>query len=629
MKRAVLLAAAALLRGELKAQQAAIEPVQPRASAAVQPYLAPHIPPIRLADSARLESLIRGGALYLTVQDAIALVLENDIDIEVARYNPLIAQWNLERSQAGGALPGVPSGASLAGSVANGQGIAGSQAAAGVAGGGFSGAGSNTANATISQIGPVTQNLDPAFQYSDTFSHISSPQANSTQTLSALLVSNTRAYSSSWQQGFLSGGAITLSYTDHYLRESAVGDLLNPSSAPNLSLSFQHNLLQGFGVAVNARTINVNRINLNNADLNFRTQVINAVANVVNLYYAMVAAEQDRRAKQSAVDAAEQFYRETRRREQLGAVSALDVTTAESQLASTQSDLTVSETNLRQQEVQLKNMLSRRGILDPLLTETRVVLLDRIAVPESDDLGSVDDLVREALENRSDLAADRANIRASEISAVGTINGILPVVEAIGGTSQAGLTGAPHLTPFGKPDPSFVGGIGNGLGQVFRRDFPTDRIGAFGQVRIYNRQAQADEGIDQLSLRQTELSTQKTLNQVQVDVSNYVVALRQARARYQAAVQNRILQQQLYDAEQRKFALGASTPYNVIQQQRDLVAAQASEVSAMASYGSARVALDQTLGRTLQANGVTIGEARSGVASHASSLPASLPGPRE
>ena len=618
------LALVALCCLTLRAQQPPIEPVRPSAPVAVRPYRAPYVPPIRLADSARLGSLIRGGALYLTVQDAIALALENNIDIEVGRYNPLVAQWNLERSQAGGALPGVPSGASQAGSVANGQGVAGSQAAAGVTGGGFNGAGSGTANATISQVGPVTQNLDPVFQYSNTFSHISSPQANPTQTLSALLVSSTRAYSSSWQQGFLSGGGITLSYTDHYLKESAIGDLLNPSSAPNLSLSFQHNLLQGFGVAVNARTINVSRINLSNSDLNFRTQVINTVANVVNLYYAIVAAEQDRQAKQSAVTTAQQFYRETSQRQELGAVSPLDVTTAESQLASSQSDLIVSETNLRQQEVQLKNMLSRRGILDPRLTETRVVLLDRIAVPQSEDLPPVEDLVREALENRSDLAAARANLKASEVSALGTINGVLPTVQVIGGTSQAGLTGAPHVTPFGKPDASLVGGIGNGLGQVFRRDYPTERIGAFGQVRIHNRQAQADEGIDQLSLRQTELSTQKTLNQVQVEVSNYVVALRQARVRYQAAVQNRILQQQLYDAEQRRFTLGASIPYNVIQQQRDLVAAQASEVSALASYSYARVALDQTLGRTLEANGVTIGEARSGVVSRTSSLPPEL-----
>jgi len=606
----------------LHAQQAAIEPVAPSARAFLRPYLAPTVPPIQLADSPRLSSLMRGGALYLTVQDAIALALENNIDIEIARYGPILAQWNLKRAQAGGALPGVPSGASQAGSVASGQGIAGSQAAAGVSGGGFTGNGATSSNATISQVGPVTQNLDPSLQEASTFSHISSPQANPTQTLSTVLISNTRTHNVSWQQGFLTGGGYTLTYTDHYLNENAIGDLLNPSSAPNLSLSFQHNLLQGFGIAVNARTITIQKINLNTSDLNFRTQVTEVVVNVLDSYYAVVADDEDLKAKRAAVEAAQEFYQESRRREELGALSGLDVTTAQSQLAATQRDLVISEAGQKQDEVRLKNLLSRRGVLEPTLAEARLVLLDRIVVPETDDLPSLGDLVHEALTNRSDIAADKANITTAQVSALGTINGVRPSVQAFGGFSQAGLAGAAHHTPFGSPDPFVVGGIGTALGQVFRRDYPTERIGAFAQVRIHNRQAQADQGIDQLQLRQTELTTQKTLNQVQVDVSNYVVALRQAQARYQAAVQNRVLQQQLYEAEQRKFVLGASTPYNVVQQQRDLAVAQATEVGALASYSAARIALDETLGTTLEANHVSIGEARLGVVEKASAPPA-------
>ena len=102
--------------------------------------------------------------LYLTAQDAIALVLENNIDLEVSRYNPFISEWNLERAEAGGALPGVPSGASQAGSVASGQGVLGSQAAAGVTAPGASLSKGGSTNATISQIGPVTPNLDPIVQ---------------------------------------------------------------------------------------------------------------------------------------------------------------------------------------------------------------------------------------------------------------------------------------------------------------------------------------------------------------------------------------------------------------------------------------------------------------------------------
>ena len=610
---------------DLNAPSASIEPVRPSATVLIRPYLAPGVPAIRVADSARLAALMRGGALYLTLQDAIAVALENNIDIEIARYGPILAAWNLKRSEAGGALPGVPSGASQAGTVASGQGIAGSQAAAGLTGGGGAGNGGGTSNATITQVGPVTQNLDPSLQEASTFSHVSSPQANPRQTLSTVLISNTRVHNVSWQQGFLTGGGYTLSFSDHYLNESAVGDILNPSWAPNLSLSFQHNLLQGLGIAVNARTINVQKINLSTSDLTFRTQVIEVVVNVLNSYYAVVADEEDLRAKGSAVEAAQQFLQENKRREELGALSALDVTTAESQLAASQRDVVISETERLQNEVQFKNLLSRRGVLEPALAQARLVLLDRIVVPAADDLAPLDDLIQQALANRSDIAAAKANIQSAEISALGTLNGVRPSVQVIGGTSQAGLAGTAQHTPFGSPDPFVVGGLGTALGQVFRRNYPTERIGAFAQVRIRNRQAQADQGIDQLQQRQTELSTQKTLNQVQVDVSNYVVALRQARARHEAAVQNRILQEQLYKAEQEKFMLGASTPYNVVQAQRDLVAARAAEVSGLASYEAARIALDETLGATLEANHVSIDDARAGVVGRASTLPEASP----
>lgn len=302
----------------LYAQQPAIEPVRPQKSVLVRPYLAPAVPPVRLGNSGRFGSLIRSGILYLTAQDAIALALENNIDLEVDRYNPVIAAWNLERSEAGGALPGVPSLSGQAGSVASGQGVAGSQAAAGVAGGGGGGGGGNGGNATISQIGPVTQTLDPSIQESSLFSHTTSPQPNATQSITSVLVDTTHVYTGSYQQGFLQGGSVSLSYNDHYLRENAATDTLSPTSAPNLSLSLQLNLLRGFGRAVGERTINVNKINLRNSDLTFRNQVIGTVVTVLNQYYALAADYEDQRAKQSALDTAQQFYEDTQRQEELG-----------------------------------------------------------------------------------------------------------------------------------------------------------------------------------------------------------------------------------------------------------------------------------------------------------------------
>ncbi|MGA2599521.1 MAG: TolC family protein [Bryobacteraceae bacterium] len=617
----------------VSAQESSIVPQRPNANIVIRPYLPTTVPPSRLQNSARVRDLVRAGVLYLTVQDAIALALENNIDIEVARYNPIIAQWNLERFKAGGALPGVPSGASQVGQVASGQGVAGSQAAAGISTTGSAGVGNNTTNATVSQIGPQTQTYDPIIQESSVFSHTTAPQPNITQSLTPFLVDDTRAQNFSYQQGFVTGGSASVSFTDNYLKENAPTDILNPSSAPTFSISFQHNLLRGFGIAVGYRNIAVAKLNLRTSDLVFKSQVISVVANVLNLYYGLVADYDDVSSKKTALEAAQKLYSDNKEQVRIGSLAQLDLTTAEASVASAEQDLVVSQTTLFQQEIQLKSVLSRTGGTDPVLVTARIVPLDRIEIPDRDEFPPVGDLVKQALAKRSDLATEKFNFQSSQISALGTRNGLLPNLIGFAGDTQKGLSGVGHtiVTPEGTelPDPYFVGNIGTALGQIVRNDFPAYHGGIFYQAPILNEQAQADYAVDQLTLRQTELQNQKDANQVQVDVMNSVVAIRQARARYQAAVHNRILDQQLLDAEQRKYSLGASIPYNVIVQQRELDLAKTTELSALVSYSNARVTLEQTLGTILDTYHVSIGEAVSGKVARPSVLPANLPAPPE
>src|SRR5579862_2806210 len=563
MKKPVLCAVCSL--AVLSGQEPTVEPVRPTAFVALRPYLAPEVPPVRLENSGRLGSLVRAGMLYLTVQDAIALALENNLDIEVARYNPVIAEWQLERSLAGGALPGVPSSASNAGNVASGQGVAGSQAAAGVSTGTNAFNNTSATNATIAQIGPIAQTLDPVIQENTVFSHQTTPQADAVQSILPSLISNTRNSSFTYQQGFLIGGNITATYRDSYLNENAPTDVLNPSSAPSITLTWQQNLLRGFGVAVNARTIRVSRLNVQASALNFKTQVSNTVNQVLNLYYALSAGYEDIKAKSNAVEVAQSFYENSRIQERAGTLARLDVITAESQLATAQFDLVNSQTALRQQELQLKNVLSRRSIEDPVLASAQIVPLDRITISDSDEFPPLSDLLKTAAAKRSDLAAERIGVQSGELSALGTRNGILPLLVTIATESAAGLAGQPRtvVSQFGveTANPYFDGGIGTAVAQVLRRNFPSSRIGAFYQMPLHNDQAQADFAIDQLQLRQSQIQLSKDLNQVAVDLSNYLVAMRQARGRYRAAVQTRILQQQLLDAEQKKLAGGASTPF--------------------------------------------------------------------
>jgi outer membrane protein len=622
---------ALLLNIGLDAQPPNIEPVRSSAPVLVRPYLAPYVPPVRLQNSSRFAGLMRAGMLYLTAQDAIALALENNIDIEVARYNPILAEWQLERSRAGGALPGVPSGASQVGSVANGQGVVGSQAAAGVTPFSTAATTTNTANATIAEVGPITQVLDPIIQESNIFSHVTTPEVDTIQAVLSDLISGTRIYTGAYSQGFLIGGNVTVTYKDSYLDENAPTDVLNPSSAPSVAVGWQQNLLRGFGIAVNARTIRVSQLNVKASDLNFKTQVSNTVNQALATYYDLSAAYEDERAKANAVEVAQQFYNNSRIQEQAGTMARLDVTTAEAQLATAEFDLINSQTALAQLELQLKNMLSRNGLADPELARAEIVPLDRITVPQAEEFPSLQDLLQTALANRSDIAAERLGVASNDILELGTRNGILPLLVVTATETTAGLAGGPQVVVSKgvteTSDVYFNGGIGNALGQVFRRNFPTNRVATIFQAPIHNRQAQADNAIDLLSQRQSQIQLSKDTNQVAVDLSNYEIALRQARARYEAAVQTRILQQQLLDAEQKKLAGGASTPFNVVQQQRDFIAAQSAEIAALVDFNNARLALDQTLGLTLERNHVSIEDARQGKVARVSSSAAPAPAP--
>lgn len=657
MKRLKKLIAAGLCAtctGPLWAQE--IAPGMSNGGFIFKSYNAPPVPPIRLANSRRLASLVRGNKLYLTAQDAIALALENNIDIESNRYNALISSTNLTRAEAGGALPGVPSGTAQVGTAASGQGVNGSQAAAGVSNSGNTGNGAGSTNATISQIGPTTPTLDPTFSDVQAYSHQSQPQSNLRQSQVLNLITNSRNYNEAFKQGYLLGGQVTLTYKDSYQNQNAGTNDLNPTSAPSIEIQLQQNFLQGFGTAVNARNITIAKANVSINDITFKEQVITVVVSVLNNYYGLAAAYEDVKARQSALNVAQQFFENNKKQVQIGTLAPLDVTTAEAQVASSEQALVVSQTTLEQDQLQLKNLLSRDGLADPVLARVEIIPLDHVTVPEKDDLPPMKDLVTMAIANRPDLAANELNLNNSETSALGTTNGVLPQLAGIARATDSGLSGSPKIIrvsgasgipsntttlptgfipcpanvgPKGSvcetPDRSLVGGIGTALGQVVDRHFPTESAGVFFAPTIRNRTAQADAAIDQLSLRQQALENARSSKQVMVDVSNQYVGLQQARIRYQAAVKNRVLEEQLLSAEQKKFSLGASTTYNVVQQERDLANSQSSEVASLVAYSQARVALDQTIGTTLKSNNVSIDEANSGKVIRASTLPDSLP----
>jgi outer membrane protein len=577
----------------------------------IRPYEAPDIPPVLLNNSTRLSGLIRAGNLYLTLQDAIALAIENNLDLEIDRYGPLLADSALKRAEAGGPIRGVPSGSAQVSAVDSGLGAAGSTQAAGLSGGnGGNGGGGNSGGATIQQVGQVTPNLDPNLQNATTFSHQTLPQANTIVTQTTSYIQSKHTYNTVLQQGLLSGGIFQLIDYEQSDKENVPSDVVNPAVGPYIDVYLRHPLLQGFGVKLNDRFIRIGKLNLKGARETFRSQVLDQVAAVVNLYWDLVSANDELKARQRALDVARKFDQDTRAQIGIGSLARVEMPRADAEVATRQQDLAIAQANVRQQEVRLKDALSRQE--NPQLEAAAIVPLDRIVVPPADDLPPLRKLVNAAMENRPDVAIAKIRDQTAELSALGTTNPLLPSLNVTAQAFNRGSAGTYQPSSGVPPDPAFVGGYGKALGQIFRRDFPSESLQVQFSAPLENRLAQADYGIDQLQLKQSAVSGQRDNNAIVVTISSQLIALRQARSRYSAAVNTRELQEQLLAAEQNKFAFGKSNTNSLIVAQRALILAQTSEITAAAAYAHARVALDQVSGQTLEVYHVLLDEAIRG-----------------
>ncbi len=605
------------------------QPQVPRAAgdAVTRGFRAPTIPPINMQNSNRLESLIRAGKLYLSLQDAIALALENNIDLEVARYGPQIAQSDFLRAKAGGLLRGVPSSVSAAPSSAAVQAGGGTSSSGASTGGGSTSAASTTGGTVITQTGTSIPVLDPLVYFQSALSHVSSPQANTITAGTSSLAYDSRSYTEAYQQSFLTGTTVSADYQQIYTSTNSPFNTLNPNTSGTAAIQISQNLLQGFGLAVNNRNIRVAKNNIHFSNLVFQQQVNVTVAGVIGLYWDLVSDREDVLVKQKALDVAKQFYEDNKKQVEIGTLAPIEVVRAEANVATAEQDLTNSETVLLQQETVIKDYLSRNGVASPSVALVRVIPTDHLVKPEGEYTEKLENLVDAALKLRPELAQAHVNVLNAKIGLAGSRNALLPTLSASGFVADTGLVGSVNSVPYnGAPiiqqvDPYFVGGQGTLLNQIFRRNFPDYGLTITLSATLRNRSAQADYIHDSLTARQTELAEQQQIKNIRVSVQNAWIGVIQARARYQSALKARILQEQTLDAENKKYALGASTSFLVVQTQRDLATAQASEVAALAAYNRALVNLDLQTGTVLDKNHVELAEAQTGK----SSLPITSP----
>jgi outer membrane protein len=583
-------------------------------------YETREIAPVNISNSARLDSLLRAGQLYLSLRDAIALAIENNLDVELERYEFALADTDLTRAKAGAAILGIPTAVQPGISTGAGT-LLGSV---------------NTGLVSQGYTSPLGTNgtYDPQVFSNLNFGHTTAPQSNTvTSGTSALVTTNTTANFGA-SETFGTGGTAALTLNNNRTEQNSFRSTVNPSTASALDLTLTQPLLQGFGFAFNRRNIVIARNNLKAADYVFRQQLTNTVANVVQLYWNLVAANATVGVQNQAVKAAQALYDNNQKQVDVGTLAPIEIIRAEAQLATAQQGLVAAQSQVTQYETVLKSALSRNGLASPSVMSAHIITTDPIRIPATEPVEPFQDLVSAALDNRPDLAQSRVQVENNKAFLSSLKNQLLPTLSAVGDFRSNALVGlqngviGPVSTTTGLvqnppiADPFFVGGYGDVLKQLFARNFPTYSVGFNLTVPIGNRAAQANIATQSINLRMNELQVQRQINQIRVDVQNALTAVELARAQYQAAVKARVLQEQTLDADQKKLDLGATTVYQIIQDQRDLTTAAGAEVTAENNYMAARNLLDLAVGTTLSNNNVEFNEAKTGRVSQA---PSALP----
>ena len=549
-----------------------------------------------------LDELIKDGKLVLSLQDAIELALKNNLDISVQRWVTYEADTAVLNAKAG---PGF-----------------------------------------VSQTGQFLT-FDPTFNSSIQWYRSSIPINNpftSGAGTAGLLALNTQQFvgNVSYGQAFPTGTSFSVALDNSRTSQSPTANFFNPSINSQMVLGFTQNLLNGFGYSFNLQALRVARINRKESDLQFEQQLITTTVAVMNQYYELVFAQQDVGVKEKTLAADDKLYNDNKKQVEIGTLAPLEITRAESEVASAKGALITSQTLALQQETLLKQLIFR-NVMDPRVAEISIVPTDKpdqnLIVPEI----PLPTAVGEATANRPDVKQAALDLDARKIVVKGTRNLLLPTLtlsgefatQGLGGNSVVTAGGPGTFLPTGSPivDANGVpitsgglmefasvptpgastvvrGGLHDALAEVFQSNFPTYGVSLNLSLPLRNRVAQAQNINAQLQQKQSEANLQRLRNTVAVDVRNAQIALAQDKAAVVAAVRARILAEETRDAEQKKFLLGASTTYNVILTERDLATAQSTEVRALANLAEAKVNFDRALGRTLAVNRIDVTDAQ-------------------
>jgi outer membrane protein len=574
-----------------------------------------------LSNSPRINQLIQDGKLALSLEDAISLALENNMDIAVQRFTPWLDEVNLLRSLSG----------------ANGRLIF---------------------DPTLTAQGFIAQASQPV--NNPFLAGIGALQTSSGIPVARSLTAHNGQGNFTYTQGFSPGTQLQVTFDSIRSSSNFAQNLFNPFSQSTLNIQVTQPLLNGAGKVANTRFIIEAKNTVQVGESQFAQQVINTVTQVANDYWELVFARENVKVEQATVAVDQQLYENNKKQLEIGTMAPLDVITAQSQLASDQQALVQAQNTQLQDETALLVAITK----DPLVLSTagvEIVPATPIRTPDIIENIPLQDAVQEAWTKRPELEQAALNLKNADVEVQATKNGLLPVMNLFGLFQQVGISGGSTTTTstptgfasvltepilfangtpvtFGTPAvPIFVGtqtsstvttrhnaGLIDTWDNMIHNNYPTYEAGVSVTLPIRNRAAQAANAQAALTERQQQVQYRQTQNTIVLNVRQALIALVQGRAAVAAAEQAEMLAQQTLDDEQKKYQLGASTSYNVVLRNRDLTAAEGTLLRDRINLVEAEVNFNQSMGRTLDVNNITIEDAKRGKVAPVPNIPGTI-----
>jgi outer membrane protein TolC len=575
------------------------------------PYTPSTAPELSLSNSPRLENLIRDGKIYVSLRDAIAVAVENNLDLAYFRYNFPIAQTDILRTKAGSAANGVNTAI-----------VQGTQGGFAASSGGGSGSGFSAGNGGIvtSTLGAGTNvsSFDPYLTFRGFVDHTVTQEANEVVSGVPTLKTNTIEVLSNFSQSFPIGTNLSISYQGERVAQNTPYNLINPELYSNFTLQISQPILYGFGLSTNERYIRIAKRNAQITDLAFKAQVIATVTQVEDIYWDLVNAYDSEQISERSLGFANKNLSDDQKQLELQAIPAMQVMTDQSAVATAEGNLTVARASLRLNELLLKNALTK--VDDPTIDEMPVIPLDLKAEPDPNADKAMDELIAEAEKKRPEVAIYQMQAEVQKQALKDINSELLPTLNMYGvyaGNGTAGPTN-PLCDPKTQDcTTNLPTGFPGMFANTFNYSSPEYQVGMTLSINLRNRQAKADQFRAVLQYRQSQISSEQQQKTILFDVRNSKFALEQAQAQVDAAQKARDLAEKFFEITKQEQVLGAKSGLDTLNADIALAQAEAALDTAQTNYEKKKVDIDRAVGATLERTGVSIDDAKLGVVTRA------------